>query len=120
MHQSPRARHGASSEGGGRKVNRASCRDRDRDRQRDEMRKPSAATVWAPCAVKGGMGRKAAIDVIGELHETARAGLDRTLSSLPKDFPDRVASAIAAAFRQRVDRLPSVLMARSEPSSLAT
>ncbi len=59
-------------------------------------------------AVKGGMGRGSAIEVIDELHENAPAALDRTLGALPAGFPDHVAEAIAGAFRRRVEQLPSV------------
>jgi serine/threonine-protein kinase HipA len=68
-------------------------------------------------AVKGGMGRKAAIGVIEGLYQNAPAALDRTLADLPRGFPDKIAEAVAAGVRQRIERLPSVQEAAAATSS---
>ena len=59
-------------------------------------------------AMKGGMGRRSAIEVIDDLHENAPAALDRTLAHLPAGFPAGIADAIATAVRRRIEKLPGV------------
>ena len=67
-------------------------------------------------AVKGGLGRKAAISVVDELYESAPAALERTLADLPRGFPGGVAEAIAAAARRRIEQLPNVREAATSSS----
>ncbi len=59
-------------------------------------------------AVKGGMGRKAAIDVMDELHATVPKVLQKTLSGLPTGFPEGLAGTVASALQHRLESLPSV------------
>jgi serine/threonine-protein kinase HipA len=68
-------------------------------------------------AVKGGMGRKAAIGVVEELYQNAPAALDRTLAELPRGFPDKIAEAVTAGVRQRIEQLPSVHEAAASSST---
>jgi serine/threonine-protein kinase HipA len=68
-------------------------------------------------AVKGGIGRRAAISVIDELYQTAPEALNQTLADLPAGFPNEICDAIATAARRRIERLPSVHEATTTSSS---
>jgi serine/threonine-protein kinase HipA len=59
-------------------------------------------------AVKGGMGRKAAIKVVDELCGEAPAALHRVMANLPAGFPANLAETVASAVQSRLASLPSI------------
>ena len=59
-------------------------------------------------AVKGGMGRKAAIEVVDELNAQAPAALERVIANLPAGFPANLAETVASAVKSRLESLPSI------------
>jgi len=59
-------------------------------------------------AVKGGMGRKAAIKVVDELCAEAPAALQRVVTNLPAGFPSSLAETVASAVQSRLASLPSI------------
>jgi serine/threonine-protein kinase HipA len=58
-------------------------------------------------AIKGGMGRRAALDVVDGLRADGLKDLDRTLAALPPDFPAPIRDAVESAFRARFALLES-------------
>jgi serine/threonine-protein kinase HipA len=59
-------------------------------------------------AVKGGMGRKAAIEVVDELYAQAPVALQRVIANLPAGFPANLAETVASAVKSRLASLPSI------------
>lgn len=59
-------------------------------------------------AVKGGMGRKAALDVLDDLHATVPTALRDALANLPSGFPEGLAETVAKAVQSRLESIPSV------------
>jgi serine/threonine-protein kinase HipA len=59
-------------------------------------------------AVKGGMGRKAAITVVDELYAQAPVALQRVIANLPAGFPANLAETVASAVKSRLATLPSI------------
>jgi serine/threonine-protein kinase HipA len=57
-------------------------------------------------AIKGGMGRKAAIQVVDELSAEAPAALQRVIANLPAGFPANLAETVASAVQSRLASLP--------------
>lgn len=55
-----------------------------------------------------GLADRMAKDVIAELGDTAAHSLERTLSGLPKDFPEKIATSIANGVKRRLNALPLV------------
>lgn len=53
-------------------------------------------------AAKAGVGRQLIESVIQELLEVSSAAVDSVLSELPRQFPERVASSIAAGIKRRL------------------
>ena len=56
-------------------------------------------------AVKAGLGRTAAQEIIDDIVETAPGALDAVLKALPRRFPESVAASIARGIRSRVEQL---------------
>jgi serine/threonine-protein kinase HipA len=59
-------------------------------------------------ASKGGMGRRAALDVVDGLRADGLKDLDRTLAGLPADFPAPIGDAVANAFKTRLALLDRI------------
>jgi serine/threonine-protein kinase HipA len=59
-------------------------------------------------AALGGMGRRAAVEVIDEVYETGPRALDQTLAKLPRGFPPGLADAVANGVHQRLGQLPGI------------
>jgi serine/threonine-protein kinase HipA len=59
-------------------------------------------------AVKGGMGRKAALDVLDDLHAAVPTALSGALANLPPGFPEGLAETVAKAVQGRLASIPSV------------
>lgn len=59
-------------------------------------------------AVKGGMGRKAALDVLDDLHAAVPTALRAALANLPPGFPEGLAETVAKAVQSRLESIPSV------------
>ena len=55
--------------------------------------------------LQSGLSREAIATVFENIHQSARAALNRTFSALPIDFPDILAESISAAFDERLKRL---------------
>jgi serine/threonine-protein kinase HipA len=53
-----------------------------------------------------GLADTTAKDVIAELGDTAAQSVERTLSGLPKDFPERIATSITDGVKRRLKALP--------------
>ncbi len=70
--------------------------------------KTVVARHFVESAVKGGMGRQAALNVIDGLRANGLKDLERTLAGLPKDFPQDIADAVSKAFRTRLGLLDRV------------
>ena len=60
-------------------------------------------------AIKAGLGRAIAFDVIEEILEAGPTALERVATSLPKDFPGAVSEPIVEGFRSRLALLASSL-----------
>lgn len=56
-------------------------------------------------ASKAGMGKSVALDVIGEVIDTASGVLDKVVSKLPKGFPGDIATSIVRGVRTRIEHL---------------
>jgi serine/threonine-protein kinase HipA len=55
-----------------------------------------------------GFADRTAKDVIAELGDTAAQSVQRTLSGLPKDFPEKIATSIANGAKRRLNAMPLV------------
>ncbi len=56
-------------------------------------------------AMKAGIGRAIALEVIGDILDTGLKALDRVMSGLPKGFPGAVAEPIAKGVHSRLEQL---------------
>jgi serine/threonine-protein kinase HipA len=55
-----------------------------------------------------GLADKVAKDVIAELSDTTAQSVQHTISGLPKDFPEKIATSIANGVKRRLNALPLV------------
>jgi serine/threonine-protein kinase HipA len=55
-----------------------------------------------------GLAERTAKDVIAELGDTVARSVERTISGLPKDFPEKIANSIADGVKRRLNVLPLV------------
>jgi serine/threonine-protein kinase HipA len=62
-------------------------------------------------AVRGGMGRRAAFDVVDELQASAPTAVQRVIASLPSGFPSNLAEAVEHATVDRIASLPTIHVA---------
>jgi serine/threonine-protein kinase HipA len=58
-------------------------------------------------AIKAGLGRTIALDVIGDIVERAPKALERVMTGLPEGFPGAVAESITKGVRSRLAQLDS-------------
>lgn len=64
-----------------------------------------AGRHFVQSAVKAGLGKTVALEVIRDVLDTVPKAMDRVMSKLPKDFPARVAEPVAEGIQARLDQL---------------